>query len=115
MGSQAKAFNVEKWALAECIQWATKHTDQHPQKQINTLNINIYIDNTAVVKTTYNIMPSSGQWIGKITRKGIDEWLRKDKRCRIRIAWILAHTGIRGNEADKLVKMVMRHRHHTHV
>jgi hypothetical protein len=51
-------------------------------------------------------MPSSGQWIGKIIRKGIDKWLGKDERCRIRIAWIPAHTGIRGNEeADKLVKV----------
>jgi ribonuclease HI len=31
--------------------------------------------------------------------------LNKDERCRIRIAWIPAYTGIRGNEeADKLEK-----------
>jgi hypothetical protein len=34
MGSQAEAFDAEKWALAKCIQWATKHTDKHPQKHI---------------------------------------------------------------------------------
>jgi hypothetical protein len=63
------------------------------------------MDNAAVVKTTYNIVPSSGQWIGKIIRRGIDEWLEKDERCRIKVAWILAHTGIRGNkEADELAK-----------
>jgi ribonuclease HI len=103
MGSQAEAFDAEKWALTKCIHWATKHTDKHPHKQINTLKI--YIDNTAVVKTVYEIAPSSSQWIGKLIRKGIDEWLNKDERHRIKIAWILAHTGIKGNEAaDKLAK-----------
>jgi hypothetical protein len=92
MGSHAEAFNTGKWALTKCIQWAIKHTNKHPQKQINTLNT--YIDNTTVIKTAYDIMPSSSQWIGKIIKKGIDEWLRKDKRCRIRITWIPAHTGI---------------------
>jgi hypothetical protein len=101
MGSQAEAFDAEKWALAKCIQWATKHTEEHPQKQINTLKI--YIDNAAVVKMAYEITPSSGQWIEKMIRKGIDEWLRKDERHRIRIAWIPAHTG--NKEADKLVKV----------
>jgi hypothetical protein len=82
---------------------ATKHTDEHPHNQINTLKI--YIHNAAVVKAVYEITPSSGQWIGKIIRKGIDEWLNKDERRRIRIAWILAHMEIRGNkEADKLAK-----------
>jgi hypothetical protein len=66
MGSQAKAFDAEKWALTKCIQWATKHTDEHPQKQINTLNI--YIDNTTIIKTAYDITLSSGQWIGKIVK-----------------------------------------------
>jgi hypothetical protein len=50
--------DAEKWALAKCIEWAIKFTDDHPQKQIST--INIYIDNAAVVKTTYDISPSSG-------------------------------------------------------
>jgi hypothetical protein len=27
MGSQAEAFDAEKWALAKCIHWATKHAD----------------------------------------------------------------------------------------
>jgi ribonuclease HI len=103
MGSQAEAFDAEKWALAKCIHWATKHTDEHPHNQINTLKI--YIDNAAIIKAVYEITPSSGQGIGKIIRKGIDEWLSKDERRRIRIAWIPAHTDIRGNEeADKLAK-----------
>jgi ribonuclease HI len=102
MGSQAEAFDTEKWALTKCIQWATKHADEHPQKQINTLKI--YIDNAAIIKMVYEITPSSGQWIGKLIRKGIDEWLSKDERHRIRITWIPAHTGIRENEeVDKLV------------
>jgi hypothetical protein len=50
-------------------------------------------------------VPLSSQWIGKIIRRGIDEWLKKDERCRIKVAWISAHTGIRGNEeADELAK-----------
>jgi ribonuclease HI len=79
------------------------YTDEHPQKQISTLKI--YIDNAAIIKMIYEITPSSSQWMGKLIRKGIDKWLNKDERCRIRIAWIPAHTGIRGNEeADKLAK-----------
>jgi hypothetical protein len=35
--------------------------------------LNIYIDNAAIVKATYKIKPSSGQWIEKIIRRGIDE------------------------------------------
>jgi hypothetical protein len=70
MGKQAEAFDVEKWALTKCINWAIKYTDEHPQKQINTLNI--YIDNATMVKATYKIKPSSGQWIGKIIIRGIN-------------------------------------------
>jgi hypothetical protein len=58
MGKQAEAFNAKKWALTKCINWAIKYTDKHLQKQINTLNI--YIDNTTVVKATYKIKPLSG-------------------------------------------------------
>jgi ribonuclease HI len=65
----------------------------------------MYIDNATAVKTTYNISLSSGQWIGKIIRKGIDEWLESEEGHKIRVAWIPAHMGIRGNkEADKLAK-----------
>jgi hypothetical protein len=110
MGTHAKAFDAKKWALTKCIEWAIKFTDEHPQKQINTLNI--YMDNTTVVKTTYDISLSSrtvfiwdhlqkfynSQWIGKIIRKGIDEWLESKEGHKIRVAWIPAHTGIRGNK-----------------
>jgi hypothetical protein len=29
----------------------------------------------AVVKTTYDITPTSGQWIGKRIKRDIDKWL----------------------------------------
>jgi hypothetical protein len=65
MGHKAEAFDAEKWALAKSIKWAVKFTSIHLHNNIKTLNF--YIDNAAVVKTTYDITPSSGQWIGKLT------------------------------------------------
>jgi ribonuclease HI len=102
MGNKAEAFDAEKWALAKSLAWAVKFTSIQPHKNIKTLNF--YIDNAAVVKTTYNITPTSRQWIGKCIKKSIDKWLEEDER-KIMIAWILAHKGIKGNEeADKLAK-----------
>jgi hypothetical protein len=63
MGNKAEAFNAEKWALAKSLTWAVKFTSNHPHKNIKTLNF--YIDNVAIVKTTYDITPTSRQWIGK--------------------------------------------------
>jgi hypothetical protein len=56
------------------------------------------MDNATIVKATYKIKLSSSQWIGKIIRRGIDEWSERNEGCKIRVIWILAHTGIRGNE-----------------
>jgi ribonuclease HI len=103
MGNKAEAFDAEKWALAKSLTWAVKFTSIHPHKNIKTLNF--YIDNAVVVKTTYNISPTSGQWIGKRIKRNIDKWLEEDEQRKIIIAWILAHKGIKENEeADKLAK-----------
>jgi hypothetical protein len=67
--------------------------------------LKFYIDNVAVVKTTYNITPTSGQWIGKCIEQSIDKWLEEDEQWKIMISWIPMHKGIKGNkEADKLAK-----------
>jgi hypothetical protein len=58
MGNKARAFDAEKWALAKSLTWAVKFTSNHLNKNIKTLNF--YIDNTAVVKNTYKITPTSG-------------------------------------------------------
>jgi hypothetical protein len=73
IGNKAEAFNTEKWALAKSLTWAVKFTSNHLHKNIKTLNF--YIDNAAVVKTTYDITPTSGQWIGKCIKRDIDKWL----------------------------------------
>jgi ribonuclease HI len=103
MGNKAEAFDAEKWALAKSLAWAVKFTSLHPHKNIKKLNF--YIDNAAVVKTTYDISPTSGQWIGKHIKRNIDKWLEEDEQRKIIIAWIPAHKGIKRNEAaDKLAK-----------
>jgi ribonuclease HI len=103
MGNKAEAFDAEKWALAKSLTWAVKFTSNHLHENIKTLNF--YIDNAAVVKTTYDITPTSGQWIGKHIKRDIDKWLGEREERRIVVAWIPAHKGIKGNEeADKLVE-----------
>jgi hypothetical protein len=77
MGNQAEAFDAEKWALTKCLAWAISHTTDNPRSHIKTLNI--YIDNAAVVKTVYDIAPPSGQWMGKVIRKSIDNGSEKKK------------------------------------
>jgi hypothetical protein len=73
MGNKAEAFDAEEWALAKSLTWAVKFTSNHPHKGIGALNF--YIDNVAIVKTTYNITPISRQWIGKHIKRDIDKWL----------------------------------------
>jgi ribonuclease HI len=103
MGNKAEAFDAEKWALAKSLTWTVKFTSIYSHKNIKTLNF--YIDNAAVVKTTYNITPTSRQWVGKCIKRNIDEWLEEDEQRKIMIAWIPAHKGIKRNkEADKLAK-----------
>jgi ribonuclease HI len=103
MGNKAEAFDAEKWALAKSLAWAVKFTSNHPHDNIKTLKF--YIDNAAVVKTTYDITPASGQWIGKRIKRDIDKWLGEKEERRIEVVWIPAHKGIKGNEeADKLAK-----------
>jgi hypothetical protein len=75
MGNKAEAFDAEKWALAKSLTWAVKFTSNHLHKNIKTLNF--YIDNVAIVKTTYDITPASGQWIGKCIKREIDKWLEE--------------------------------------
>jgi hypothetical protein len=50
-------------------------SSNHPHKNIKRLNF--YIDNVAVVKTTYDITPTSKQWIGKCIKRDIDKWLEE--------------------------------------
>jgi ribonuclease HI len=103
MGNKAEAFDAEKWALVKSLTWAVKFTSKHPHKNIKTLSL--YIDNTAVVKTTYDITPTSGLWIGKHIKRNIDKWLEEDEQRKIMIAWIPVHKSIKGNEeANKLAK-----------
>jgi hypothetical protein len=74
-------INTEKWALAKSPTWAVKFTSNHPHRNIKTLNF--HIDNTAVVKTTYNITPASRQWIGKRIKRDIDRWPEEKEECKI--------------------------------
>jgi ribonuclease HI len=104
IGSKAKAFDAEKWALAKSPTWAVKFTSNHPHKNIKTLNF--YIDNIAVIKYTYEITLTSRQWIGKIIKRDIDRWLEEKEECKIVVSWIPVHKGIKGNEeANNLAKM----------
>jgi hypothetical protein len=93
MGNKAEAFNAEKWALTKSLTWAVKFTTNHPHKNIKTLNF--YIDNVAVVKTTYGITPTSGQWIGKRIKRDINRWLEEKEEHKIIVLWIPAHKGIK--------------------
>jgi ribonuclease HI len=82
---------------------SAKLTSNHAYRNIKTLKF--YIDNAAVLKTAYDISPTSGQWIGKRIKKEIDRWLEEKEERRIEILWIPAHKGIKGNEeADVLAK-----------
>jgi hypothetical protein len=84
MGIKVEAFDAEKWALAKSLAWAVKFTSNHPHENIKTLKF--YIDNAAVVKTTYDTTPASGQWIGKHIKRNIDKWLGEKEERRIEVA-----------------------------
>jgi hypothetical protein len=59
MGNKAEAFDTETWALTKSIAWAVRFTSNHLHKNIKSLNF--YMDNVAIIGTTYDIAPTSSQ------------------------------------------------------
>src|SRR5258708_6543073 len=68
-------------------------------------HLHVFSDNDSAVRASLDCGPKAGQRIAKRIRRTAKQWLGEDANRTITIAWIPAHTGIKGNtRADKLAK-----------